>query len=93
MNMFHCVALVLLITSVPGAWGQDNKPLVRVAVVGLSHDHAYGFFPRLRDRSDVSLVGVVETNRALIETYTRRFNLSSNLFLPAWTICSRCRSM
>jgi len=28
----------------------------------------------------VELVGVVETNRALIEIYTRRFNLNSNLF-------------
>jgi predicted dehydrogenase len=52
-------------------------------VVGLSHDHAYGFFPQLRGRTDVELAGVVETNRALIEIYSRRFNLSSNLFFPS----------
>jgi predicted dehydrogenase len=33
--------------------------------------------------AEVELVGVVETNRALIETYTRRFNLSSNLFFAS----------
>ena len=65
------------------ASAQDAKPPVRIAVVGLSHDHAYGFFPQLRGRSEVELVGVVETNRALIETYTRRFNLSSSLFFPS----------
>jgi hypothetical protein len=72
--------LWILIATAWIATGQDIKPPVRVAVVGLSHDHAYGFFPQLRGRSEVELVGVVETNRALIETYTRRFNLSSNLF-------------
>ena len=65
------------------ASGQGNQPPVRIAVVGLSHDHAYGFFPQLRGRAEVELAGVVETNRAVIEIYTRRFNLSSNLFFAS----------
>ncbi|MBI1841780.1 MAG: Gfo/Idh/MocA family oxidoreductase [Verrucomicrobia bacterium] len=63
--------------------GQNAKAPVRVAVAGLAHDHALGFFPRLRDRPEVELVGVVETNRALIEAYSRRFNLSPRLFYPS----------
>ena len=62
---------------------QDIKPPVRVAVVGLSHDHAYGFFPQLRGRAEVELIGVVETNRDLIATYTQRYNLSTNLFFAS----------
>lgn len=83
MNMFRCSILGILFALTLVANGQGNKPPVRVAVAGLSHDHAYGFFPRLRDRPDVELVGVVETNRALIEIYSRRFNLSSNLFFAS----------
>lgn len=80
MKALRIPVLLILVAVTLVTNGQSNKPPVRVAVVGLSHDHAYGFFPRLRDRPEVELVGIVETNRALIEIYTRRFNLSSNLF-------------
>ena len=80
MNKF-CFAVLGIFSAIAlAANGQATKPPVRVAVVGLSHDHANGFLPRLRDHPDVVLTGVVETNRALIEIYSRRFNLSSNLF-------------
>ena len=39
-----------------------------------------GFFPRLVGRTDVQLIGVVETNQDLIERYSRRFHLSPSLF-------------
>ncbi len=81
MNVFRS-ALVIgisLVVSV-GADAQDRRPPVRVAVVGLSHDHAYGFFPQLRGRTDIELVGVVESNRALVDIYTRRFELNPDLF-------------
>ncbi len=80
MNMLRSAVLGIFSAVALAANGQDTKPPVRVAIVGLSHDHANGFFPRLRDRPDVVLAGVVETNRALIEIYAQRFNLSSNLF-------------
>jgi predicted dehydrogenase len=83
MSISRCAVLGIILAVTLIANGQGNKPPVRVAVVGLSHDHAYGFFPRLRDRPDVELVGVAETNRALIEIYSRRFNLSSNLFFAS----------
>jgi predicted dehydrogenase len=80
MNTLRCALLGVFFVATGMANAQNRNPPVRVAVAGLSHDHAYGFFPQLRGRSEVELVGVVETNRALIETYSRRFNLSSNLF-------------
>ncbi|HEY9510250.1 MAG TPA: Gfo/Idh/MocA family oxidoreductase, partial [Verrucomicrobiae bacterium] len=75
------LALALITSNVTHA--QPAKPPVRIAIVGLSHDHAFGFFPRLRDRSEVELVGIVETNRALIEIYSKRFHLQPNLFFPS----------
>ncbi len=78
IKCFVAVVTMLVAGSQPSR-GQAKAP-VRIAVMGLAHDHAFGFFPRLRDRPEVELVGVVETNRALIEIYSRRFNLSSNLF-------------
>jgi scyllo-inositol 2-dehydrogenase (NADP+) len=63
-------------------FSQDAKPPVRFAIVGLVHDHALGFIPRLAGRTDVQLVGIVETNRNLIARYSERFHLNPNLFYP-----------
>ncbi len=82
MNLIR-LAVGMILAMMLVARGQAASEPVRVAVAGLTHDHAFGFFPRLKDRPDVELVGVVETNRALIETYSHRFNLSSNLFFPS----------
>lgn len=62
---------------------QDANGPLRLAVVGLVHDHAYGFFPLLRKHSDVQLVGIVETNQELIDRYSRRFDLNPALFYPS----------
>jgi predicted dehydrogenase len=83
MNMFRFAVLGIFFAGALASHAQDNKPPVRIAIVGLSHDHAQGFLPRLRDRHEVQLAGIVETNRALIESYSRRFNLSSNLFFAS----------
>lgn len=83
MKSFHPLALLIFFTGVAASLAQEPKPPVRIAVVGLNHDHAYGFFPRLRGRSEVELVGVVETNRELIGIYAKRFNLGSGLFFSS----------
>jgi scyllo-inositol 2-dehydrogenase (NADP+) len=62
---------------------QNGQSPVHLAIVGLVHDHAMGFFPRLDGRQDVQLVGVVETNQDLIERYSQKFNLSPSLFYPS----------
>jgi predicted dehydrogenase len=65
------------------AHSQEEKPPVRIAIIGLSHDHAYGFLPRLQQRKDVVLAGIVETNSDLIQRYSKRFHLDSSLFFPS----------
>ncbi|MGO8837707.1 MAG: Gfo/Idh/MocA family protein [Limisphaerales bacterium] len=72
-----------LILVVGNSFAQEAKPPVRIAIVGLTHDHAMGFIPRLQGRTDVQLAGIVETNQTLIARYSQRFNLGSNLFYPA----------
>ncbi|HEY1786570.1 MAG TPA: gfo/Idh/MocA family oxidoreductase, partial [Verrucomicrobiae bacterium] len=62
--MKKIVSLLLFITCL-SATAQTPAP-VRIAVVGLVHDHAWGFFPRFKGRDDVQLVGIVETNQVLI---------------------------
>ena len=67
---------------VANAFSQTPNPPVRFAIIGLHHDHAAGFLPRLAGRTDVQLIGIVETNQDLIARYSKRFHLDPGLFYP-----------
>ncbi|HTR41229.1 MAG TPA: Gfo/Idh/MocA family oxidoreductase [Pseudomonadales bacterium] len=82
MKKFAMVLLSLLSLSTSHVTAQNAQAPVHLAIVGLVHDHAMGFFPRLQERHDVELVGVVETNQDLIGRYSQKFNLSRSLFYP-----------
>jgi predicted dehydrogenase len=58
----------------------EERPPLKFAVMGLTHDHAVGFLPGLRDRKDVELVGIVEPKAELAAQYAQRFHLATNLF-------------
>jgi predicted dehydrogenase len=64
----------------PGGWAADTKPPVRFAIVGLTHDHARGFIPAARDRTDIRLVGIVEPDHALVARYAKAYQLDASLF-------------
>src|SRR6267154_3019426 len=64
-------------------FSQPAKPPVTYAIIGLTHDHAYGFIPRARNRPELQLAGIVEPNQELIAHYTKQFNLPANLFSPS----------
>jgi predicted dehydrogenase len=53
---------------------------VRFAIVGLVHDHARGFIPSTKSRSDVQLVAIVEPNHELAQHYAQTYRLDTNLF-------------
>jgi predicted dehydrogenase len=59
-----------------------EEPPVRIAIIGLTHDHASGFLPRLKGRKEIELAGIVEPKAELVARYTKRFNLDTNLFFP-----------
>src|SRR5271154_515851 len=75
-----CIGLLLLTSTMKA---QDAKPPVRFAMVGLNHDHAMSFIPRLAGRTDVQLAGIVETNQDLIARYSKKFRLNRDLFYPS----------
>jgi predicted dehydrogenase len=73
--LFFCATLAC-------ARAQDPTPAVRLAIVGLVHDHVRGMLPALAGRTDVTLVGIVEPNRKLADLYAATFHLDPALFFP-----------
>ena len=67
---------------VTAARTEVTPPPVRLAIVGLVHDHVGGFLPGLLARQDVQLVGIVETDPALIAQVAERYQLDRSLFFP-----------
>lgn len=70
-------ALLLLVVAAPLV---AQPAPIRVAIVGLEHDHVQGFlgaFPRQRN---AQLVGIVDANAALRAKYERQFHLDPGLF-------------
>ena len=53
---------------------------IRVAVVGLNHDHIRGFLHNLPSHHEVELVGISEPDAALRQKYATQFHLANNLF-------------
>ena len=83
MKKSLCLLCALACLAGLSSSAQDAKPPVRIAMVGLVHDHAQGFIPRLQAQNDVQLVGIVETNQVLIARYSQKFDLSPDLFYPS----------
>ena len=55
---------------------------VRVAVVGLNHDHIRGFLHNLPSHPEIELVGISEPDAALRQKYASLFHLPNSLFFP-----------
>jgi predicted dehydrogenase len=78
-KLLIAAGLVAGLCGVGAADAQANAP-VRVAVVGLSHDHVVGFFRSLPGHPEVTLVGVSEPDAAVRQRYIASTHLPSNLF-------------
>jgi predicted dehydrogenase len=74
------IIVVSLLISMDAVWSQDVKPPVHLAMIGLVHDHAFGFIPLTQGRPDVQLVGIVEPDVELAASYAKRFKLDGSLF-------------
>src|SRR5713226_2174083 len=81
--MKKLIVISLLCLMVNLGWSQTEKPPVRFAIIGLTHDHALGFLSGKRDWKEVQLVGIVEADQELSARYARRFNLDTNLFFTS----------
>jgi predicted dehydrogenase len=75
--------LVLLVSSVLVValpTSAQSPAHIRVAVVGLNHDHIRGFLHNLPSHPEVELVGISEPDAALRQKYASQFHLTDNLF-------------
>ncbi|MDQ2834817.1 MAG: Gfo/Idh/MocA family oxidoreductase [Acidobacteriota bacterium] len=63
------------------ATAQQAAP-IRVAVVGLVHDHVRGFFHGLASHPEVSVVGISEPDAKLRQKYAALTHLPESLFFP-----------
>ncbi len=85
------LALAVLLTySATCLHAQRQEPL-RVAIVGLVHDHVAGFLAQLPKHPDVELVGIAEPDPALQAKYEKKYGLAATLFFsdPATMIEQR----
>jgi predicted dehydrogenase len=80
------MALALLVGASTDSRGQtkaatkpEDEPL-RVALAGLVHGHAFGFFDQFQKRTDLQIVGIVEADGQLIAQFKKRYNLAPSLF-------------
>ncbi len=76
--------IVLLIAAVcTRMTAQDQPNPVRVAIVGLTHDHVMGFLQQLPHHSEVELVGIAEADSNLVQKYKDKFHLTDSLFFKS----------
>jgi predicted dehydrogenase len=66
-----------------GQPGQGQPQPVRVAIVGLAHDHVVGFLEQLPKHHEVELVGIAEADSTLIDKYKKKFGLAETLFFKS----------
>ena len=62
---------------------QEQPHPLRVAIVGLAHDHVMGFLNQLPQHHEVELVGIAEADSNLIAKYQKKFNLAETLFFKS----------
>jgi predicted dehydrogenase len=83
MPVSRALVVALLCLGLPCARSAEGEPPVRLAIVGLVHDHVRGILPELARRHDIQLVGVVETNEGAIGYYAEHFHLDRALVFPS----------
>jgi predicted dehydrogenase len=73
--------LLALSLLAPFAAAQAQTP-IRVAIVGLNHDHVRGFLHNLPAHTDITLVGISEPDAALRDKFITSTHLPASLFFP-----------
>lgn len=58
--------------------------LLKVGVAGLNHDHAYGLMEQYKN-GEVSIIGIAEPNKELVERYKTRYHLPDSIFFNSVT--------
>ena len=69
----YLIPMLMLLTVV------GKCQVLNVGVVGLSHDHAHGVMHQFK-QGEVNIVGIVESDKNLIDRYRQRYQLDEALF-------------
>jgi predicted dehydrogenase len=59
---------------------EKEKAPLRVALAGLVHGHASGFFDQFQHREDLQVVGIAEADRQLTAQFAKRYGFAPGLF-------------
>jgi len=70
----------MLISAGNSANAQETAQPLRVALAGLVHGHADGFFSHSLGRKDIQIVAIAEPDRALFDRYAAKFKLDPSLY-------------
>ena len=87
MKQILLLMLVCLIIHAKGAFAADPASPMKVGIVGLVHGHVEGFLKGggltpaggILNRPDVQLVGIVEPDQKLFDSYAQRYRLPASL--------------
>ena len=72
-------ALLGMLALIAPARAQEAAPPLRLAIAGLVHGHVSGFLRSALARQDVQIVGVFDTDAALLRSYAERLKLAEGL--------------
>ena len=75
-----CFLAALLATA---GYATAQTAPIRVAIVGLNHDHVRGFFGSMCAHPELTLVGISEPDAALRQKYVAFTHLPASLFYPS----------
>src|SRR6202451_2524564 len=87
MKLILVLMLTVAVVDAHGAANSTAGSPMKVGIVGMVHGHVEGFLKGggptpaggLLNRSDVQLVGIVEPDQKLFESYAQRYHLSPSL--------------
>ena len=80
--LFFFITLITFPSSAISQKANISKKQLRLGVIGLVHDHVSWILNRKKE--DVSIVGIVETNKTAIVKYQKLYKLHDSLFFKTY---------
>ncbi len=75
MKIKYFITIILLFStfSMPKSQELAQQAPVRIGLAGLSHSHVHGFLNNYKNRTDIQLVGIAESDRNLVKRYAQQY--------------------
>lgn len=79
MNILTKAGLLITIVVVTMSMKAQSVEPVRIGVDGLSHDHIHGLLHRHKERTDIRVVGIAESNRKRAQELSERYGFDMGI--------------